>query len=100
MLCEYSLQNYQSETDYNDYLLLRADYDKLVESIRLSSISKNYKGFVFWILDRIFSITGRVKANQYKIKNKIKKNRSLMIKALFDVNRKIFLDCFIDENND
>ena len=100
MLCEYSLQNYQSGTDYDDYLLLRADFNKLVESIRLSSISKNYKGFVFWILDRVFSITGRVRANQYKLKNKIKKNRSLMIKTLFDVNKKLFLDCFIDENND
>ena len=99
MLCEYSLQNYQSETEYDDYILLRADFDKLIESIRLSSISKNYKGFVFWILDRIFSITGRVKANQYKIKKIIKKNRSLMIKTLYDVNKNVFLDCFINENN-
>lgn len=97
LICDFSMQNYQTGIENEDYLLLRADFDKLVESIRLSSISKNYKGFVFWILDRTFSISSRVKANQYKLKSKIKKNRSLMIKALYDTNKKLFLDCFIDE---
>ena len=49
---------------------------------------------MFWILDRAFSISPKLKVNQYKIKSKIKKNRSLMIKTLYTVNKKCFLDCF------
>ena len=37
--------------------------------------------------------------NPSLIKKIIKKNRSLMIKTLYDVNKNVFLDCFINENN-
>ena len=74
------------------------DFDKLIENIQKSSISKNYKGFMFWLLDRSFSISPKLKVNQYKLKSKIKKNRSLMIKTLYNVNKECFLECFVKGN--
>lgn len=94
MLCEFSLQNYQNMKDDDNYLLLQSDFQKLVETLQSSSISKNYKGFMFWLLNRTFSISPMLKSKQYKIKSTIKKNRSLIIKILYSVNPKLFLECF------
>ena len=94
LISDFSMQNYQSDEYRENFLLLNMDFNKLIENIQMSSISKNYKGFMFWLLDRTFSISPKLKANQHKIKSKIKKNRSLMIKTLYTVNQKCFLDCF------
>ena len=94
LISDFSMQNYQSDEYRENFLLLNMDFNKLIENIQMSSISKNYKGFMFWLLDRTFSISPKLKANQHKIKSKIKKNRSLMIKTLYTVNKKCFLDCF------
>ena len=94
LISDFSMQNYQSNTEKEDFLLLKMDFNKLIENIQTSSISKNYKGFMFWLLDRTFSISPKLKVNQYKLKSKIKKNRSLMIKTLYNVNKKCFLECF------
>lgn len=94
LITDFSMQNYQSGIENEDYLLLKTDFYQLIESIRRSSISKNYKGFVFWLLNRTFSISPRLKANQYNIRSAIKKNRSIMIKTLYCVNKKVFMECF------
>lgn len=94
LISDFSMQNYQRGKENEDYLLLSADFEKLIESLRSSSISKNYKGFMFWLLNRTFCVSPRLKANQYKIKTTIKKNRSLMIKTLYQINKRCFLECF------
>lgn len=95
MINDFSMQNYQNGDENEGYLLLKSDFHKLIESIQMSSVSKNYKGFMFWLLNRTFSISPRLKANQYSIKSTIKKNRSIMIKTLYCVNKRVFLDCFV-----
>lgn len=95
VLCDYSLQHYQeNQIEDVDYLLLRNDFDSLIQTLSSMAISKNYQGFISWMLDRIFVISPPVKSNQYKIKSTIKKNRSLMIKILYQLNSKCFLNCF------
>ncbi len=98
LISDFSMQNYQSDTDKENFLLLKMDFDKLIENIQTSSISKNYKGFMFWLLNRTFLISPKLKVNQYKLKSKIKKNRSLMIKTLYSVNKECFLECFTENN--
>lgn len=98
LLYDFSLQNYQQKDDKENYFLLRVDFDKLIENIQSSSISKNYKGFMSWLLNRIFLTSPKLKSNQYKIKSSIKKNRSLIIRILFNVNEKCFMECFKEFN--
>lgn len=95
IIYEYSLKFYNStKNNDSDYLLLRQDFDSLISSIQKTPISKNYQDFMFWILDRVFLATPQLKANQYNLKNRLKKNRSIIIKTLYMVNRKTFLNCF------
>lgn len=95
IIYEYSLKFYNSTKDNNsDYLLLRQDFDSLISSIQKTPISKNYQDFMFWILDRVFLATPQLKSNQYNLKSRLKKNRSIIIKTLYMVNRKTFLNCF------
>lgn len=95
MLCDYSLQYYQErQENETDYLLLRNDFENLITDLSKTSISKNYQGFMSWILDRAFLVTPRTKGHQYQIRSTIKKNRSLMIKILYQLNKKCLLSCF------
>lgn len=95
IIYEYSLKFYNSTKDNDsDYLLLRQDFDSLISSIQKTPISKNYQDFMFWILDRVFLATPQLKSNQYNLKSRLKKNRSIIIKTLYMVNRKTFLNCF------
>ena len=95
IIYEYSLKFYNSTKDNDsDYLLLRQDFDSLISSIQKTTISKNYQDFMFWILDRVFLATPQLKSNQYNLKSRLKKNRSIIIKTLYMVNRKTFLNCF------
>lgn len=96
LITDFSMKNYQSGIESEDFLLLKTDFYQLIESIRTSSISKNYKGFMFWLLNRTFSVSPRLKANQYNIRSTIKKNRSIMIKTLYCVNKKVFMECFTE----
>ena len=99
MIYDYSLGFYNSVRNKNvDYLLLRQDFDLLIQSLRQTPISKNYQDFMYWILDRIFLVTPQLKSNQYKIKSKLKKNRNLIIQILYSVNPHTFLHCFVSDN--
>ncbi len=97
MIQTYALEFYKSDKGNEDYLLLRQDFDLFIESLRKTSISKNYQEFMCWILDRIFLVTPQIKSNQYKLKSKLKKNRSLIIQILYSVNKNTFLNCFRSE---
>lgn len=95
LIYDFSLRFYESEKkDDSDYLLLRQDFNNLISSIQKTTISKNYQDFMCWILDRIFIASPQLKSNQYKIKNRMKKNRSIIIKTLFMINSKTFLNSF------
>lgn len=83
----------QSESDeYDDYFLLRYDFQAMVDEIRRTYISKNYLGLMSWLIDRAFLITENVQ-NRY-IKSTLYKNRSLLFATLYAVNPEQFLKCF------
>lgn len=97
----YSLMNYLmrsnndfSDLDQDDYILLRSDFSDLIEDIRKISISRNYQGMVYWLLNRAFLCKPGVKQNHKNIKRYTDKNRSLLLKVLYEVNPKVFLSCF------
>lgn len=99
---EYSLNLYNYETtNYNDLsvqrddsLLLRKDFNDLIESIRKIYISKGYTYLISYLINRSFVITPGMKRNKTKLETKLDKNRSILMKVLYTVNRDAFLQCF------
>lgn len=83
-------ENYQSADDQT--FLLMDDFDKLIEDIQEIYISNNYLDLFSWLIDRAFLISPSLKyqANQ----SRTRKNRSLLLKTLYDVNPKAVIKCF------
>ena len=99
LIQKYSLKlfNYNTDHDddnFNDYLLLRSDFDELIEDIRSIYISKNYLGLMSWLIDRAFKITPNMKSNDIKITSKINNNKAILIKVLYEINKENLLKCF------
>lgn len=100
LISKYSLRlyEYNCKTSYdcdaeNDYLLLRSDFEDLVNNIRSMNISGNYIGLMSWLIDRAFVITPDVSRNRM-LKTNLNSNKSLLMKVLYEVNPKCFLKCF------
>lgn len=99
LIQKYSLKLYNYNVDhdddnFNDYLLLRNDFDELISDIRSVYISKNYLGLMSWLIDRAFKITPNMKSNNAKIVSKINNNKAILIKVLYEVNKENLLKCF------
>ena len=90
---DYSLEIYKSK-DETDYLLLRSDYEDLIESIRHISLPNKYVGLMSWLINRCFMITPNMVSNKNKIMSKLHKNRPLLLKVLYDLNPEMLLKCF------
>ena len=86
--------NIAEETSYEDYLLLRDNYDELIDDIRRISLSKNAVGLMSWLINRAFMVTPKVNENKGTINTRLHKNKSLLLKTLYDVNPKTFMMCF------
>lgn len=93
----YRVNNGTSYLSIEDYLLFRSDFDKLIYEIRSIYISKNYLGLMSWLIDRALAITPSIKRNSKTIKSLLWKNRSLLLKILYQVNSEAFLSCFIQK---
>lgn len=77
-----------------EYLLLRSDFEDLLNDIKKVNISKNYLGLMSWLLDRAFLISPSIRKNNQTIKSTLSKNKSMLLKVLYDVNRDSLLKCF------
>ena len=84
----------RKEKDQSDYLLLRSDYENLLEDIRKISLPNKYIGLMSWLINRCFMITPSVVQNRDKIQSKLNKNRPLLLKILYDLNPDLLLKCF------
>ena len=97
---KYSLKLKDFNTDIDDdnmdeFLLLRDDFDQLIEDIRSVYISKNYLGLMSWLINRAFLITPGIKTRKNdKLTSTIKKNKSLLLKVLYTINSDSLLKCF------
>ena len=104
LIADYSLNQYKSSTleyaatgeyDWDTWLVLRSDFDKLIEQIRLLSLSVNYRDLIMRLIKRAFVTEPQLLRNKKKLNNRISKNKSVLLKALYDSNPKVFLTCFI-----
>ena len=86
---------YAFRTDYRDYYKnIQIDFEELINDIKSIYISNNYLGLMSWLIDRAFCITPSIRQNKCQIKNNTNKNKSLLIKVLYDINSKNLLKCF------
>lgn len=77
-----------------DYLLLRSDYEQLISDLRQISFSKNSIGVMSWLIDRAFIVTPAMRSNKGTSDSQLSKNRVLLIKILYDSNKKALFSCF------
>jgi len=98
MIQEFSfdLYNYNVSDDEDDekYLLLRNDFELLVQNIRKLYISKNYIGLMSWLIDRAFCISLGARRNEHWLQSTINTNKTLLLKTLYNVNSEALLQCF------
>jgi len=100
LISKYSLLSYLNNSSdsefynpYENYLLLRSNFEELIQNIRSVNISGNYIGLMSWLIDRAFTITPDVSRNRM-LKTNLRSNKSLLLKVLYEVNPKCFLKCF------
>lgn len=96
-LYEYNINNNKGYSDYgnNDAdLLLREDFEDLIDDIKQTYISKTYVGLMSWLIDRAFLITKETKVNKNLINRKTNENKSLLLKVLYDINSNNILKIF------
>ena len=96
LITTYSLQleNARDDECEDNYFLLRSDFDDLIRSIQSTYISKNYTGLMSWLIDRAFMVSPGIKRNQKEIRSKLRMNKSILIKALYQTNSANLLKCF------
>lgn len=98
LIQKYSLElfdyNRSDDQEYEEYLLLRSDFDQLVQDIRQTYISNNYLGLMSWLIDRALMITPDVIRTAGQMQSQLNKNRSLLMKVLYAVSPQQFLQCF------
>ena len=101
---KYSLELYsysQSKDNDNndDYLLLKANFNDMINDIQKIYISNNYLGLMSWLIDRAFCITSYQEAKHKddiwnKTKSQSEQNKSILLKVLYDINPKGLLKIF------
>ena len=82
------------EDDKEEYFLLRSDYDNMIQDIRGLKLGKKYAGLMSWLINRAFRINSGVRGNVNNMDSKTNKNRSILLKTLYDVDKNTFLSCF------
>lgn len=92
-----SVNNFSDNNNDDAFLLLKVDFDNMIKDISTIYVSKTYLGLFSWLIDRAFCLSIAQKQNQYKLKSTIKKRRSVLIKALYDINKDNLLRCFSND---
>ena len=91
----FELYNYNSIEERDEtYLLLRTNFDQMIRDIRGIYISSSYVGLFSWLIDRAFTISPASKKNVGTMKSTINKNKSLLLKTLYEVNKDNLMKCF------
>lgn len=97
LIHKYSLdlsKKQQEELEEEDYILLRDDFEQLVEDLKRTKFPENYLGFMSWLIDRTFVITKGARKNKHNTKTLLNKNKSIFIKTLYNLNHDSFMKCW------
>lgn len=88
---KYSLELLASQlSDEDEYLLLRSDFDEMIEDIKRVHISKQYLSLMSWLIQRAFLLTPQA----YNSQSQTHRNKSILLKTLYEVNPSCLLQVF------
>lgn len=88
---KYSLELLASQlSDEDEYLLLRSDFDEMIEDIKRVHISKQYLSLMSWLIQRAFLLTPQA----YNSHSQTHRNKSILLKTLYEVNPSCLLQVF------
>lgn len=88
---KYSLELLASQfSDEDEYLLLRSDFDEMIEDIKRVHISKQYLSLMSWLIQRAFLLTPQA----YNSHSQTHRNKSILLKTLYEVNPACLLQVF------
>jgi hypothetical protein len=87
-------RTHEGDAEDKDYIILREDFDRIVERIRHLSMPNKYVGLMAWLIDRALRVSNAVKGQSETFKSKLYKNRSVLFSVLYEVNPDCFLKCF------
>ena len=76
------------------YLLMRDDFDELIEDLKKVYIGKNYRGLMSWLINRAFLVGSGAKSKKEFVDKRVMKNRALLLRVLYEINPKCLLSCF------
>ena len=101
LIADYSLEvlsfNISEERkDDADYLLLREDFDSLVNAIKECCLPSKYLGLINWLLNRCFVIApaDREKKLKSQERKNIDRNRTALLRVLYEVSPESVLKSF------
>lgn len=88
---KYSLELLASQlSDEDEYLLLRSDFDEMIEDIKRVHMSKQYLSLMSWLIQRAFLLTPQA----YNSHSQTHRNKSILLKTLYEVNSSCLLQVF------
>ena len=93
-LLESRIEKDDGSTDVESFLLLRDDFDQLIDDIRRTTLPSKYIGLFSWLLDRAFVMTPQMEQQTAGLKSKLNKNRAILLRVLYEVNPEALLKCF------
>lgn len=99
MLFDYYQLSYANKDVDDEYILLKSDFEDMINEIKHIGLSKNYEGLISWLINRAFVIGSGVKSKIDIMDSKVNKNKSLLLKVLYDINPKCFMNCFKSYKN-
>lgn len=104
LIQNYSLKLFSYNSDEckedSDYLMLREDFEKMIDDIKKIYISRNYLGMMSWLINRAFCIGDGIKRNIGRMNSRLSKNRVILLKTLYVVSPEVFLQCFVHLTED
>ena len=80
-----------------DIMLFEEDLEYLIDEIKTIYISKNYIGLMSWLLNRAFVIGSGAKGKTDIMASATERNKPLLIKVLYTINKDAFLSCFLQK---
>ena len=102
LINKYRLNLLNNREENEDYLLLREDFDRLINDIKQVYLSKSYLGLTSWLIDRAFCITPYAKMALVRdvnaTRSQLNNNRALLLKVLYKVSPKTVLEVFSGQN--
>ena len=102
LINKYKLNLMNEKNDNEDYLLLREDFDRMIEDIRQVYLSKSYRGLASWLIDRAFCISPYAQMCANRVVNRtssgLGSNRALLLKVLYKVSPNAVLEVFGGQN--